>query len=1088
MAMESAASTTARARRILNGAKAKQKETWDELFQSADKDRSKMLDIKELKTVLREKLNICEAALSDFEIQTIHSEIDSDQSGVVDWQEFLQFVARGPKRPEDEAKLFALRTKRVHRNMRLAFNKFQTDQSAVQKLFEKIDKGCDRKISIHELLTFVRSDLKLTQWDVFESELKAFYKTMDSNGDGIDVDELLLFIRKTRSTFQKGNWSGMTIQQHASSGKGKHCTTWVGGFHHGRWPGPRDHETRAACWSRLLRKVERCLEEAKKADMREEPPAAQRKFQEAARMLRLGETYVAALCGSAASGSWDWASYCAGLASGLLLFALIEALVTLRVLSTNLWMSREVELLRAEVGELREEVDSLSSEVRRLRRALAGLRVQTGSSAPPTPERRSAGGGESSDESYSVVSRPESRRTSDSRTSGYPPRPVQPSSAAAAGGGSGASTSTPSISWREREEICDQIGLWVRRCIEGDHRESSGRDRIPLGSKLWLVFRDIQGIIYDPPLCFRTFAGAKALCKRGADAGDSVFVGLPSEREAVRVVREIQADYPLGKLVVESADGGPTVRVICVAEIEGKILVCIPSGAWHRLRANRALAPDSLSKVVQVEVAACREDDRQTPVDEVRLKVWMGFFTEDYANMIEVSEALDPLDHDFSDGLFPYALALKELATEHFAFFSAGEQDDPPPVPDGVGRGSQDIDGRMEALEHMMGEVLLAMKQLPSALRPKTGETKEKTRVSFAPDTKFLKARAKSSSSTPSTPHLDYPDLDPSVVTAALQAGISEPALEQMQALVQTNKKRAGALRPTGLRRPTTSQVDVLSEEEDEPELGTQEQEQGAGSHNDQDGSIVNVLSKLTDIVDTLTADKQKKTSKLEQALDGVASVSSESGSLGGKRSAAARRHLRAALNDSPAEIYALIERLMEEDMMSQTIAPGMTNQPSSARAWVEHRSRIGPYKAVAHAAWGIAGVIDALRSGKVAAARARANLLLLQLDQSSVDRGNWTMAADLSLEMPPPFSTLSTHQSPDLSNGELPYSRLLDHRWAELTVSYIQDQDSYLSKRKSLGKARPVTKSDGGDEDHSEPKRKAKAKPKPKAASAADP
>lgn len=82
------------------------------------------------------------------------------RSGVVDWQEFLQhlslkvelyesaeandfgrfsahrkcigekchgpqcgseaqprFVARGPKRPEDEAKLFALRTKRVHRSL-----------------------------------------------------------------------------------------------------------------------------------------------------------------------------------------------------------------------------------------------------------------------------------------------------------------------------------------------------------------------------------------------------------------------------------------------------------------------------------------------------------------------------------------------------------------------------------------------------------------------------------------------------------------------------------------------------------------------------------------------------------------------------------------------------------------------------------------------------------------------------------------------------------------------------------------------------------------------------------------------------------
>eukprot|EP00913_Durusdinium_trenchii_P007992 g7498.t1 len=122
------------------------------------------------------------------------------RSGVIDWSEFLTFVARGPKRPEDEAKLFALRTKRVHRNLRMAFNKFQTDQAAVQKLFEKIDRGSDGKISIHELLSFVRSDLKLSKWDVFESEMKSFYRTMDTDGDGVVVEELLQFIHKTRST------------------------------------------------------------------------------------------------------------------------------------------------------------------------------------------------------------------------------------------------------------------------------------------------------------------------------------------------------------------------------------------------------------------------------------------------------------------------------------------------------------------------------------------------------------------------------------------------------------------------------------------------------------------------------------------------------------------------------------------------------------------------------------------------------------------------------------------------------------------------------------------------------------------------
>lgn len=49
--------------------------------------------------------------------------------------------------------------------------------------------------------------------------------------------------------------------------------------------------------------------------------------------------------------------------------------------------------------------------------------------------------------------------------------------------------------------------------------------------------RDFAGIIYDPPLIFRSFAGAKALCKRGPAAGDSVFVGVPTEKEVEVVVR-----------------------------------------------------------------------------------------------------------------------------------------------------------------------------------------------------------------------------------------------------------------------------------------------------------------------------------------------------------------------------------------------------------------------------------------------------------------------------------------------------------------------------------------------------------------------
>lgn len=48
-------------------------------------------------------------------------------------------------------------------------------------------------------------------------------------------------------------------------------------------------------------------------------------------------------------------------------------------------------------------------------------------------------------------------------------------------------------------------------------------------------------------------------------------------------------------------------------------------------------------------------------------------------------------------------------------------------------------------------------------------------------------------------------------------------------------------------------------------------------------------------------------------------------------------------------------------------------------------------YRTLAHASWGAAGAPDCLRRGQIAAARARLNILLLQLDQSACDKGSWT-------------------------------------------------------------------------------------------------
>ena len=205
---------------------------------------------------------------------------------------------------------------------------------------------------------------------------------------------------------------------------------------------------------------------------------------------------------------------------------------------TGSWMNLQVEVeqLQAEVGGLREELASVQAELGRLRRSLAGLRA-TGASAPGTPLTSGYSRYPESEGSYSLVTEnlggfvpTAAPHLRDVRA---PETPLEVIAAAPLRG----TCPSASISWEQRNEIARKVGEWSGRCLAGLHRGSSCRDQNPVASRYWIVARDYEGIIYDPPLVFRAFSGAKALCKRGASAGDSVFVGLPSEREVELAVR-----------------------------------------------------------------------------------------------------------------------------------------------------------------------------------------------------------------------------------------------------------------------------------------------------------------------------------------------------------------------------------------------------------------------------------------------------------------------------------------------------------------------------------------------------------------------
>lgn len=536
-------------------------------------------------------------------------------------------------------------------------------------------------------------------------------------------------------------------------------------------------------------------------------------------------------------------------------------------------------------------------------------------------------------------------------------------------------------------------------------------------------------------------------------------------------------------------NSGIQIRLVAVAYIDSRLLVAVPQAVWRKRTASKRILP-GLVRATLVEVGcSVKKEDGVEPADQ-NIKLWMGFLPAELEDL--VSEDVDGVEfaHSFlgsdSEDSFPSAAGLVAAATDHFAFQSAIGGDDTPLEGPIVESGSHKRETRLGRLELLVGTLASKMDSALVAMQP--AATSSAPTIA-APAAKRQSAlRRKDADSHKDAPHVSFPSLDQSVVASALAAGVDEKSLREMQELMtdpQVKMKRmqepagSSAKAAPNVRRPNV--VSALGETDSETEAdnvvsaGSGEATPGGSSP-----SMGDAVSQLAQIVQVLTADRMKKqkVSRTESALDGVsASGVNEMGSIGsGKKTAAARRALRAALQENPEEIVSLIERLMMEDLGSQTVTPGQPLPHLCAKAWVEHRSRIGHWKSSAYTAWTTAAALDALRAGNVQGCRARLNLMLLMLDQTACDKGSWTLSSELSLEQPPPMSVLQTHAPPSVQDGELPFSRLLDPRWAEVAMSHIRDTEDYVSRRSKLGKK------DGQPEGDPSPK----IKPKPKAKGAA--
>lgn len=563
--------------------------------------------------------------------------------------------------------------------------------------------------------------------------------------------------------------------------------------------------------------------------------------------------------------------------------------------------------------------------------------------------------------------------------------------------------------------------------------------------------------------------------------------------------------YPIGLWSLAHLAHAPVVQVIFIAQLEGRILVAVPASVWTRAKASRILPANALMKPQLLEVAACGILEREIAVEGLTMKIWAGYLKPELSAAVDFGQEEIEVEYTFEADCEGHALpscdALVEAARDHFAFFSASEglQLDAMdggvaapaalPAPEDAEPSSADVSSRVSNLERMMTSMAenlatLVQDRKPQSARPSALRSTSR-KSSSATETRRVTLGASPKKIPRQGGNLDqeYSQLDASVVRAATQAGLGREVLQQLNRLVTSSSK---STRVADINPAIT--IDPLSDNEEEDwEARDDAGSGGSGLEAPQPvDPMQTAVMQLTDIARSLSEDRRKKShpSRIDAALDQASHVTDSSQLGSGKRSAAARRALRAMLQEQPQEISAMIEKLMWEDISSQTLTPGVAVPSFSVRAWMEHRSRIGAYRTLAHAACGTAGALDCLIKNDVAGARARLGVMMVQFDQSAVDAGSWYLASELGLEIPPPFSVLEQHRQPNTAVGESPYSRILDSRWAELSVGHLREQEDFVTKRRALGKTTTKDKNEG-DADSSRHRAKAKAKAKSSASEA---
>ena len=278
-------------------------------------------------------------------------------------------------------------------------------------------------------------------------------------------------------------------------------------------------------------------------------------------------------------------------------------------------------------------------------------------------------------------------------------------------------------------------------------------------------------------------------------------------------------DYRIGSLEIDQF-AGSNCSIIAIAVLENKLLVAVPQDVWSRTTAQRLLGAKGLSKPSLCSVAARAVGSLEGEDEPMSCKLWVGFLQgtlEDFITFpdeLEVTFGFGP-----SDGppLVPVKGALLEVANDRYLFQSAESGGTVEPE-------ATTLDVRLRFLEDSIGQIQQSIAGLAS-LPPGAGGSKPTAgglpagSGSLAPRA-TSKAKATHASAKSSMAKGALSEMDPSVVQAAIAAGVPEKHLLEM-AQVLKQKPRTLDDAPRTKKKTAWSPLEESEEEEEVEEAKT---------------------------------------------------------------------------------------------------------------------------------------------------------------------------------------------------------------------------------------------------------------------------